>query len=55
MSLKDKIGMLQVLWDSIQSELLQVGGDDERINEASDDITFAVASLPVYLNAEGGR
>lgn len=52
MKLTDKIELLRMLWNDIQGELLRKGGDDERINEASDDITFAVASLPYYLGAK---
>jgi len=52
MALNDKIELLRVLWNDIQGELLCTGGADERIAEASDDITFAVASLPYYLNVK---
>lgn len=52
MALNDKIELLRVLWNDIQGELLRKGEADERINEASDDITFAVASLPYYLGAK---
>lgn len=52
MKLTDKIELFRMLWNDIQDELLRAGGADERINEASDDITFAVGSLPYYL---GGK
>lgn len=47
MSLIEKIMLLGVLWDDIQGELFRLGGIDERVMEASDDITFAVASLKI--------
>ena len=50
MALTDKIELLRVLWNDIQGELLTNHVSDERVNEASDDITFAVSSLPYYLN-----
>lgn len=50
MALTEKIELLRVLWNDIQSELLENHTSDERVNEASDDITFAVGSLPYYLN-----
>lgn len=50
MALTDKIELLRVLWNDIQGELLANHVSDERVNEASDDITFAVSSLPYYLN-----
>lgn len=50
MALTEKIDLLRVLWNDIQGELLANYPNDERVNEASDDITFAVSSLPYYLN-----
>lgn len=49
MALNDKIALLRLLWNDIQGELFANHANDERVNEASDDITFAVAMLPVYL------
>ncbi len=50
LTLNKKIELLRALWDDVQGELAAFEASDERVAEASDDITFAMASLPVYIN-----
>lgn len=45
MDLKSKIALLRSLWDEVQDELFEEFKDNEQMESASDDITFAMYEL----------